>query len=545
MKPSLFLKSLSLRNFATFENQEISFHSKFNGIVGETGSGKSLILDAFQLLLGGRADKKLVRKGAECAMIEGVFEVHGDKFITYFDEIGFPISKEENSNQVVIKRIIYSTGKSKSYLNHFSSPLSALSKFSKTFVDLVGQFENQKLTQADYQLFLLDQFSDNEKKLSSYSSLFSQYKTLTQEMESIKELLNNKSQKEDYIRFQMHALEALNPSIEDENQLISVKEQLLNGEETQKNLETLKEYFSEGEVNLQDLSKSCSKLFNKCSHLFSEEQRSEFENLTSSIEEFSFIVSKTNIEVDDEINLDDVLDRLDQYQKLKRKFNIETAELKSLLDDFQEQITELENIEKHFNKLVIEKDNLEQKLYTMATDLHNNRSKNAQKLSKQISKGLGELNMNGATFDIQVSKLNSLGPTGLSQANFMAETNKGEGFFKIKDIASGGELSRILLCLRQIVASEDTINIFFFDEIDTGIGGETATKIASALQKVGEKGQVLAITHLAQIAKAVDEIIYVDKKSLSKDKNTRTISFVSIKRGADRDQVINQLAGIS
>ena len=544
MKPSLFLKSLSLRNFATFENQEIDFHSKFNGIVGETGSGKSLILDAFQLLLGARADKKLVRKGAESAIIEGVFEVHGDRFINYFDEIGFPIAREENSNQVVVKRLIYSTGKSKSYLNHFSSPLAVLTKFSKTFVDLVGQFENQKLTQSEYQLHLLDQFSNHEKQLDKYDSLYSQYKIINQEIETIKELLKNKSQKEDYIRFQMQALEELNPSKEDELKLIGLKDQLLNSEETQKNLERLKEYFSEGEINLLDLAKQSSKVFSHCPHLFTEEQQNDFYNLISSIEDFSYNLSKTDIELDEDINLDDVLDRLDQYQKLKRKFNIDTEELKSLLDDFQSQISELENIELRHKSLLKEKEKMEEDLYLMATKLHEGRVKNASKLSLEISQGLAELNMKGATFDIQVSKLNTLSSTGISQTNFLAETNKGEGFFKIKDIASGGELSRILLCLRQIVASEDTINIFFFDEIDTGIGGETATKIAKALKKVGEKGQVLAITHLAQIAKEVDEIIYVDKKSLSKDKDTRTISFVSIKRGEDRDIVINQLAGI-
>jgi len=152
--------------------------------------------------------------------------------------------------------------------------------------------------------------------------------------------------------------------------------------------------------------------------------------------------------------------------------------------------------------------------------------------------------MEGATFIIKVTKLNSLGPSGLSLVNFQAETNKGEGFFKIKDIASGGELSRILLCLRQIVASEDTINIFFFDEIDTGIGGETAIKIAKALKKVSTRSQVLAITHLAQIAREVDDIIFVEKKSLKVDNDVRTISCVSTKTGKDRDSVINLLAGI-
>ncbi len=538
---SLFLESLSLRSFATFENQVIDFNSNFNGIVGETGSGKSLILDAFQLVLGARADKKLVRKGAAFATVEGKFKLKDEKFLSFFDELGFPIEEEYT---VVIKRIIYATGKSKSFLNHLSCPLSVLSKFSKNFVDLVGQFENQKLTTPEYQMSLLDQFCENHLLLADYDVTYTSYKKNLTKIEQLTEALKDKGQREDYLRFQMRELELLDPSTEGEAKLLALKSQVLNKEESSKDLEQLKDLLSEGETNLLSLISAASKIIEKPAHFITDSSKENFLQLKSIAEDLSYDLSKISLEDDNGISIDNILEDLDRYQKLKRKFSVETDELQSLYNQFQEEIKALEDAEKKLEEALAEKDTVENRLYGLATKLHRKREKASHELSKLISIALKELNMEGATFKIDVTKLNSLGTSGLSLVNFEAETNKGEGFFKIKDIASGGELSRILLCLRQIVASEDTINIFFFDEIDTGIGGETAVKIAKALKKVSLGSQVLAITHLAQIAKEVDDIIFVEKKSLQVNDFIRTISCVSTKIGKEREEVINLLAGV-
>jgi DNA repair protein RecN (Recombination protein N) len=207
----LFLKTITLRNFATFENQNINFHPKFNGIVGETGSGKSLILDAFQLLLGARSDKKLIRKDTECAVIEGVFKVSNQSIRKYFDQQGFPL---DENNEVVIKRVLYQNGKSKAFLNHMSCPVGVLTTFSKTFVDLVGQFENQKLGNPDYQLYLVDQFANNREKLEEYEKQFNHYQKTIQETQLLELKIKEKQQREDYLNFQLKELQDLSPSIE-------------------------------------------------------------------------------------------------------------------------------------------------------------------------------------------------------------------------------------------------------------------------------------------------------------------------------------------
>ncbi|MCF8058159.1 MAG: AAA family ATPase [Bacteriovoracaceae bacterium] len=541
MDSGLFLKTITLRNFATFENQDIKFHPNFNGIIGETGSGKSLILDAFQLLLGARSDKKLIRKDTECAIVEGVFKVNNSNIRKFFDQEGFPIDED---NEVVIKRILYQNGKSKAFLNHMNCPLSSLTNFSKTFVDLVGQFENQKLGNAEYQLYLVDQFANNVKSLQGYQKIFEEYQKLIQDSLVLELQISEKQQREDYLKFQLKELQGLSPSVEREEELIALKSRLLNKEEHSKVLSDIQDAVCNGDSNALDHLKYIEKTLNNAHGLFESKFIEDFSNLISSFEDFAYEVSRKEVSADEEFQLDTILEELDRYQKLKRKFNIGTAELSNLKKQFEDELSGLEKLEAQLTTLKKKLSSFEDQLYTLANELHENRRRESAKMSKLITNGLDQLNMAGASFKIDIRKTQTLTKNGLTSLSFMAETNPGEGFYKIKDIASGGELSRILLCLRQIVAAEDSISIFFFDEIDTGIGGETAQMIAKALKKVSQKSQVLAITHLAQIAKAVDEIIFVDKKSFESENNVRTISFVENKKGDARERVINQLAGL-
>lgn len=541
MKHGLYLESLTLQNFATFENQNIVFNEKFNGIVGETGSGKSLVLDAFQLLLGARSDKKLVRKECDCAVVEGVFKVTNPKISQFFNETGFPLGPDR---EVIIKRVIYSTGKSKAFINQLNCQVSDLILFSKSFVDLVGQFENQKLGSSDYQLYLLDQYAKNENLLNNYKDGFQQYVELKSELEKLTIQSSEKEQREDYLRFQLNELDKISSDQNREAELVEIKNKLLNKEENAKALAMVQDMMDGDENNLLSSLKSVQKVISSSTGVFKEALIDSFNAALSSLEDFSYELSRIDLTEDEELSLDDVLEELDVYQRLKRKFNVDTADLHDLRDQFNKELASLQEIEVRKVALTKECDQIENELFSMASKLHTGREKHSQELGHKISGELSSLNMKGATFKVQVSKTEVLGPTGITKASFLAETNPGEGFYKIKDIASGGELSRILLCLRQIVAAEDSISIFFFDEIDTGIGGETAIKVAKALKKVSEKSQVLAITHLPQIARLVDEIIYVDKKSIESSDKVRTVSFVENKTGKEREAVINQLAGL-
>lgn len=518
-KNQLKLKEFNLKNFATFEDQTINFESKFNAIVGETGSGKSLILDALQLILGSRSDRKLVRKECEFATIEAIFDCNDQAIVKFFNELGYPFDNDE----IIIKRIIYSNGKSKSFLNFQTCTLSTLQNFSKRFIDLVGQFENQKLLSDKYQLVLLDNYSQSATLLDKYKNNFNLLKSIEDEIRHTKEKRTDSIQRFDYINFQLEEIEDLNPSIDDELELIKNKEYIMNFEDRSKFVTNVESIF-ESDMGISNLLSSLEKEINSSSTFISSEIYDLFSNAKESLNEINYKVSAINDTNDLEVDLDTVMERLDSYQKLKRKFSTNTEGLLIVWDKLKNEKDSLKDLDDNLLELEAKKLIINKKCYELAGQLHDKRITHAKKLSKDLTKAVRSLRMTGSTLKISVHKSDILTPSGNSSINFLAETNPGEGFYKVKDAASGGELSRILLAIRQILSSKDSINIFLFDEIDTGIGGETALNIGEALSNVSKNSQVIAITHLPQIAKFSDKLIVVSKDIKNINNQSRTYS---------------------
>ena len=534
---TLYLKSLNLQNFATFENQIIQFDTKFNAIIGETGSGKSLILDALQIIFGARADKKLIRKNADFATIEAVFTSNDSLIKKYFLEIGHPFDGDE----IVIKRIIFANESSKSYLNFQSCSANLLNSFAKRFVDLVGQFENQKLLSEDYQLILLDSYSGLDQDIKDYQIIYNQ---LSQHKKDLNELINEKNQRaqrEDYIRFQLEELDRLAPSIEDELELSKKKDLILNVEKRQQVLSSLSNTVSEDENNLIDLVKSCLNKADKSNGIVSEEITAKLYEIKALLEDVSFDLSKELTATPDDENIEDIIDRLDTYQRLKRKFGGTTADMIRIYSEFRTELDSFFLVDDKIELISKKIADLEIRCFSFAEELHNIRITRANTLSQELSNKVRELKMNGATLKINVIKNENLSSKGFSKIDFIAETNPGEGFFKVKDIASGGELSRILLAVRQILSSNDTISVFLFDEIDTGIGGETAISIGKSLSSVAQYSQVLAITHLPQIASFATQIINVSKTTRIIEDQPRTVSIIDLAIGSSREQFIKAM----
>lgn len=520
--PGLFLKTLTLQNFATFENQTITFDEKFNAIVGETGSGKSLILDALQIVFGARADKKLIRKNSDFSTIEAVFKTQDETIKNYFNEIGHPFEGSE----IVVKKIIYQSETAKTYLNFQSCSALVLQNFSKRFIDLVGQFENQKLLSEDYQLILLDSYAQLGNELQSYQDSYYEYAKKQKNLLQLIEEKNLKEQREDYIKFQIKEIEELNPSLEDEAKLIKQKDHLLNFEKRAGTYQSILNLISEDETNILQQMRVALQKVEKNSEFFSPDVVSKLTEAKSLLEDVGFEISK-NIEMpEEEINIDEVIDRIDTYQRLKRKFGGSTESLIENFLKFKNEANELSNFDEIISQLKNEIEKIYNSALSKSKSLHEKRIKFSEKLSKELTDKVRELKMNGASIRITVHPTQELNAKGASRVEFTAETNPGEGFYKVKDIASGGELSRILLSLRQILSSNDTISVFLFDEIDTGIGGETALSIGKSLQRVSENSQVISITHLPQIANFAEKLIWVSKETIIKDESNRTISQV-------------------
>lgn len=534
---TLYLKSLNLQNFATFENQEIHFDIKFNAIVGETGSGKSLILDALQIIFGARADKKLIRKNAEFASIEAVFSSDDPSIKKYFHEIGHPF----DGNEIVVKRIIFANESSKSYLNFQSCSASLLSSFAKRFVDLVGQFENQKLLSEDYQLILLDSYAGLDQDIQDYQTLYTQLSTFKKDFNELIQEKNLRAQREDYVRFQLEELEKLTPSLEDEIELLKKKDLILNVEKRQQILGSLASAISDDEVNLLDLLKTCLNKADKSGGIVSEEITAKLYEVKALLEDVSYDLSKDLNATPDDENIEEIMDRLDTYQKLKRKFGGSTEEMIKAFAEFRAELDSFYQVDDKIALISKKINDLESRCQTFAEELHNIRKTRAEALSSELTVKVRDLKMNGATLKINVNRSENLTNKGFSKIDFIAETNPGEGFFKVKEIASGGELSRILLAVRQILSSNDTISVFLFDEIDTGIGGETAISIGKSLQSVAEYSQVLAITHLPQIASFATQIINVSKTTKTIDDQPRTVSIIDLAKGSERESFIRAM----
>lgn len=522
----MFLNSLRLNDFATFKNQEINFKNGLNVIVGETGSGKSLILDALQLILGHRADKKLVRKNCEFACIEAEFECTNKEISLYFEELGFPVTNE----QIIIKRVIYKTGKTKSYINYQACNLTHLQFVAKRFIDLVGQFENQKLLSSSYQLKLIDDYYMNNKLLSKYQTLFTEYKNLNNKINSIRSKTVENEQKAEFLKFQIQQIMELSPTIEDEQQLLKSKEQYINAEKRIKAASQAYELLNSEESNdsAYGLIQKAIKIIEKDDSIFIDTlDTADLHNTLSIIEDYSYKLNhELNYEFNDE-DLDFVINRLSDYQKIKSKFGSTIDVILEKLEQMKIDLNEIESTESQLQELTLTNTKNLKELKEIADELHQDRVIASKKLSIQLSKFINELNMKGALINIAVEKSSDLNENGFSIVTFNAQTNPGEGFYKIKDIASGGELSRILLAMRKVLAGHDSISIFLFDEIDTGIGGETALKIANALKDVSTNSQVIAISHLPQIASHADVLQIVDKSSQETKNEFRTYSTVT------------------
>lgn len=521
---SLLLDTLKLQNFATFRHREIKFGHGLNAIVGETGSGKSLILDALQLVFGSRADKRVVRTGAESAVVEAILTFSDDETPRALEEMGFP----SEGSEIVIKRIIRRDGTSKCWLNHMACSLQQLSALTKRWIDIVGQFENQKLLSDSYQLRLLDQYGQSVSLDKEMRGKLGDLKSLREERDRLERSKIERDQRLDYLDFQINEISSFAPNLGEEEELINSKSEFLNHEKKQLLLTQLDELIEGGEsgVGLGSMVRAGRSLLTKNRDIVGTSFSDKFGQLEIAYEELREGLKGFSSQELDQEQLQALLDRLDEYQRLKRKFGGSVESMLEALTQFSSEADSLRGVEHDLSVLLKQLTTTEQIVLRLAEELHKMREIASLKFSKELTSAVRSLRMEGAEIRLEVEKDTELTENGLTKINFLAQTNPGEGFFRVKEIASGGELSRILLALRQVLATHDSISIFLFDEIDTGIGGETALHIGKSLQKVAKNSQVIAITHLPQIAASADHLIIVSKETSKDEGEERTESII-------------------
>jgi DNA repair protein RecN (Recombination protein N) len=508
------LQTIKIKNFALIEKAEIPFGEGLNVLSGETGAGKSIILGAISLLLGGRASSDVIRAGADEAVVEGLFSIENLPWLKdRLRAIGF----ESNDGELLIKRIVHKSGKNRIFINGELATLNMLVEVCEDLVDLCGQHEHQSLFRASVQMALLDRFAALDPQVQKSRNQFKLAIQLRDEWDGLKRKEEERVQRLEFIRFQIQELSDANlKSGEDET--LHAEKKLLQSSEQRTGLANQIDRAMEGEDGAH---LSIKLAVSKAKALLQvDEQAGELytalERALAEVEEASRLARNYLGESDlSPERLEEVQERLSLITNLKRKYGqtvddiiAHHAKLSEELDLLTHLSTRLDGLETEYQK---EKD-LALKL---GRDLFQKRKKGAEAFSKAVSKELKELRMSDATLEMSLNFQTDLTQWGAdsvgTEINLWVQTNLGEEKKPIQKIVSGGELSRIMLALRRVIADKGGIGVYLFDEIDAGLGGQTAFTVGKKLKSVASDNQVICITHVPQVACFADHHLSISK----------------------------------
>jgi DNA repair protein RecN (Recombination protein N) len=507
---------LKISNLVLIENIHLDLDKGFVVFTGETGAGKSLLIKAVKLLLGEKGGANYIRPGAKEGEIEAIIW-GGEKLSQKLQEAGYTPQEE-----IHIRRI-FSPNRQKIYINGSPVTLTELSKLTKDLILLTSQHEFYTLLSSEKQLEFLDHFLELTPYLKEYQELYYKYKSLVSQIKDLEEKITSSQLKKDFLLFQIREIEELKPNPEEEENLQKEREKLKNlsllKEKTQfllSNLEEIEKNFYQIVSSFESLSKIEHKFKDHYSKVFS--MYYELKEIARDLFDYSSHLPE------DDTALNEIEERLSKYEKLKRKYKKDTQGLIKLLEELKEEIGLLEVGEENYENLLKEEETLKKRLIESALKLSEERLKGIPKLQSLLKKELKDLGMEKADFKIELilrePKIENLGPLGLDEITFLFSSNPGVPLKPLEKVASGGELSRIFLACKSILKEKTEAGSLIFDEVDVGIGGTTAKKIAQKLKDLSQNYQVLCVTHLPQIAVLAD-IHYVVEKEI-KEKETKT-----------------------
>lgn len=510
------LKHLSIKNYALIDHLELDFHNGFSVITGETGAGKSIMLSALALILGKRADVKSIKSQDQKCIVEGSFELSEESFSTFFNS--HDLDFETLS---ILRREISPSGKSRAFINDTPVTLDVLEVLSERLIDVHSQHQNLILNNTNFQLQLIDDFAGNDKVLSKFQSHLKEYKGLVKTHETLLAASQNETGDSDYLLFLFEELSEANLKEGEQQELEMNLEFAENASDIQENLSNAINHLEEDEnsilsslglveQNIQALVKFDTDLEILLARLKS--SRLELDDVTNELKDK---LSSTEVEPGEVEKLDS---RLSLLISLQRKHQVQDLDgLIEMRESLDQRIQDASGLEEKMASLNLQIEVSKADLLIKALDLHNSRLKVIPKLEKQIKEILIGLNFNQAQFEIKLFTSESFTEKGNDQIQFLFSGNPGVAVAKLSKVASGGELSRVMLALKAIMATTQNLPSIIFDEIDTGVSGETAGKIAEILKNMGNDMQVIAISHLPQIASKGLHHYKVEKKA---DKNS-------------------------
>ena len=527
------LNRLFIKNIAVIENAEIEFENGFNILTGETGAGKSIIIDSVNILKGERASKELIRSGEQKARVDGVFTVDVDTQRLLSDEFGI----EAEDGQILISREITADGKNNIRINGMPAIGSVLKEVGAHLVTIHGQHDNTSLLAKKTHLKLLDSAAGEEltKTINEYKDIYNKVREKIAELECIETDEQEKTRRLDMLTFQIDEIEAAALQIGEDDELFEKKAFLENAGRIAENTQSAYGLLYEGD----ETGKSANDLLwdgiNALGDVaeYDAELKKIHEELTDLGYEISDKVRSLRKYIDtltfEPYELEQVEDRLDLIYNLKRKYGSTIELILKYLQDAKEEADNIVRSDERAEELKNEIASLEEKRNLLADKLTDIRTKAGGELSKQIEEQLADLNMAKVRFNVNIQETD-YGVNGKDDVEFLICTNVGEDFKTLTKIASGGELSRIMLAIKNVLTMGEGAKTLVFDEIDTGVSGSAAQKIGEKLRTISSTNQVICITHLPQIA-SLAKTHYLIEKNVEND---RTLTTVKRLEGEDR-----------
>lgn len=513
------LFNLSIENVALIKKADIDFSDGFSVLTGETGAGKSILIGSLNMLLGERTGKETIRHGENYAYVEGLFYVDENvkRELSHFE-----IETEED-NSLIVSRKLMADGKNICKISGKTVPVSILREVGRNLINIHGQHDNQALLDSKCHIDFLDAFCKRENKL-----LFDEYKEFYTELTSKKRELvefdiyeNEKMRKMDILQFEIDEINNANITPGEEDELKTKRNFIKNKEHFTKNCAgALSVLYENDEETAYNLVSQASRFVDKISDESISELSEKINDVLYRIEDVASDIRHKLDEVNfDDMSLDDIEERLDIIYRLKRKYGETEEDILKYCENAQRELDVITFSDAKKAELEKQIEILEKKTLSLAKNIRQTRIDNAQIVKECINLQLGDLNMSGAEFDVCFEEC-ELNKNGIDKIEFLISTNKGEPKKPLTKIISGGELSRIMLALKNVLTDGDSADTLIFDEIDTGISGVTAGKVGVKLSEIADKKQIICVTHLPQIASLSDNHFKIEKKADEDKTNT-------------------------
>ena len=523
------LVSLSISNFALIDKLEINFSEGFSIITGETGAGKSILLGALGLVLGKRADLTSLKNKEEKCVIEAQFQIANYNLQSFFE-----FNDLDYEDETIIRREILPSGKSRAFINDSPVNLQELQDLSVFLIDIHSQHQTQELSEELFQFQIIDSVAGNQENINQYSAILSSYKKDKSQLLNLNSKLQTLSKEQDYTSFLLDELLSAKLKVNEQEELEQVYEQLNNVEFIKDNINKSLALANEEQYgilqNLKEIKIALQKIIP-----FSPVYQSLFERINSLTIEFDDIINElsqqSEILIHDPENLELVNQKLQIIYNLQKKHQVNSVEeLLEIQNDLDNKVVSLVELENEINKIADRIKVATSELDNLALIIRNNRLKAVPVLAEKLIIILEQLGMSNVRFNMVLKETDNYFANGKDELQFLFSANKGSDFGLLKKVASGGELSRIMLAVKSILAQYSSLPTIIFDEIDTGVSGEIANKMATIMKDMSSKMQVFSITHLPQIA-AKGDIHYKVYKSIKSD---TTISELKLLTFEDR-----------